>query len=92
MALHAQVTLQLEPTFKRSITYRAQKDVGFEYTVSTFASATEFGDITWYPGQAKVVYRDDVRLPTSAPGKGKNDFTGFRAQPSILIVGNRAIG
>ncbi|MQL99589.1 hypothetical protein Taro_032313 [Colocasia esculenta] len=85
----SQVTLQLEPMFKRSITIRAQKDVGFEYTISTFAAATEFGDIVWYPGQAKVVYRDDVRLPISAPGKGHNDFTGFRAQPSLILVGGR---
>lgn len=87
-----QVTLQLEPTFKRSVTNRVERDIGFERTISTFAAATEFGDIIWYPAQAKVTYRDDVRLPISASGEGTNDFIGFRPQPSLLMVGNRATG
>ncbi|CAA6663037.1 unnamed protein product [Spirodela intermedia] len=81
----SQVTLQLEPMFKRSITYRTQRDHAFESTVSSFAATTEFGDIAWYPGQEKVVYRDDVRLPLTAQGKGKNDFAGFQPQLSVLI-------
>ncbi|CAA6657700.1 unnamed protein product [Spirodela intermedia] len=86
----SQVTLQLEPTFKRSVTNRVERDIGFERTISTFAAATEFGDIIWYPAQAKVTYRDDVRLPISASGEGTNDFIGFRPQPSLIMVGNRA--
>uniref|UniRef100_A0A1D1YZ68 L-gulonolactone oxidase n=1 Tax=Anthurium amnicola TaxID=1678845 RepID=A0A1D1YZ68_9ARAE len=86
----SQVTLQLEPMFKRWLTNRVQIDVGFESVVGSFATTTEFGDLTWYPGQGRVVFRDDVRLPLSAPGKGKNDFTGFRAQLSVLLGALRA--
>lgn len=86
------MTLQLEPMFKRSITNRVQKDVGFEHNIPTFAAATEFGDIIWYPAQARVVYRDDIRLPISTPGKGKNDFTGFQPQVSLVVAGIRGTG
>ncbi|CAA6667373.1 unnamed protein product [Spirodela intermedia] len=85
----SQVTLQLEPMFKRSITNRVQKDVGFEHNIPTFAASTEFGDIIWYPAQSKVVYRDDIRLPVSIPGKAKNDFTGFQPQISLVVAGIR---
>ena len=78
--------------FKRSITNRVQRDENFEKTVSSFAATTEFGDIAWYPGQGKVVYRDDVRLPLNAPGKGKNDFEGFQPQLSVLIGAIRKSG
>ena len=78
--------------FKRSTTNRAQTYIGFEREILAFAAATEFGDVTWYPAQEKVVYRDDVRLPISAPGSGKNDFTGFRLLPSLLMVATRAAG
>ena len=87
-----QVTLQLEPMFKRSITNRVQRDEDFEKTVSSFAATTEFGDITWFPGQGKVVYRDDVRLPLTAPGKGKNDFQIFQPQLSVLAAALRKSG
>ena len=87
-----QVTLQLEPMFKRSITNRVQRDEDFEKTVSSFAATTEFGDITWFPGQGKVVYRDDVRLPLTAAGKGKNDFQIFQPQLSVLAAALRKSG
>ncbi|MQL77051.1 hypothetical protein Taro_009435, partial [Colocasia esculenta] len=85
----SQVTLQLQPMFKRSITQREVEDAGFESTLESFASATEFGDVTWYVGRRSVVYRDDARLPITTPGNGKNDFSGFRPQLSILLAGLR---
>ena len=78
--------------FKGSITNRVQRDENFEKTVSSFAATTDFGDIAWYPGQGKVVYRDDVRLLLNAPGKGKNDFEGFQPQLSVLIGAIRKSG
>ena len=87
-----QITLQLEPMFKRSITNRPLSDLGFEHNIPNFALSAEFGDIIWYPGQARVVYRDDVRLPITFPGKGKNDFTGFQPQVSGIVAGIRATG
>lgn len=87
-----QVTLQLEPMFKRSITNRVQRDVAFEEAIASYASTTQYGDITWYPSQAIVVYRDDVKLRINATGKGENDFIGFRPQARLIIESTRALG
>ncbi|XP_078437387.1 L-gulonolactone oxidase 5-like [Wolffia australiana] len=80
----SQVTLQLEPMFNRSISYRIEEEEGFELDVASFAAKTEFGDLTWYPGLGRMLYRDDLRVPVSAPGKGKNDFVLF--QPSLSAI------
>ncbi|KAG6507459.1 hypothetical protein ZIOFF_032804 [Zingiber officinale] len=88
----SQVTLQLEPMFKRSVTNRVVPDVAFENSISSFAATTPYGDIIWYPSQAVVVYRDDFKLPVSTPGTGLNDFIGFRAQPTLVITSTRAAG
>ncbi|CAL9766616.1 unnamed protein product [Musa acuminata subsp. burmannicoides] len=85
-----QVTLQLEPMFKRSITNRVVSDVGFEQTISSYAVTTHYGDIIWYPSQGRVVYRDDIKVPITTKGKGVNDFLGFRAQPTLVIASTRA--
>ncbi|XP_058082354.1 probable truncated L-gulonolactone oxidase 7, mitochondrial [Magnolia sinica] len=77
--------------FKRSITNRVLPDTAFESTIATFGATTEFGDLTWYPSQARVVYRDDIRVPISTDGNGENDFTGFRSQLSLLILATRGI-
>lgn len=90
--IYMQVTLQLEPMFKRSITNRVVADTSFEYNIQSFGLTTQHGDITWYPSQAEVVYRDDIRVPLSTPGNGENDFTGFQSQLSLLIAATRGIG
>ncbi|XP_068641847.1 probable L-gulonolactone oxidase 6 [Aristolochia californica] len=87
----SQVTLQLEPMFKRNLTNRVEKDKGFEGNITSFGATTQHGDITWYPSMGEVVYRDDFRVPVTTPGKGENDFTGFRSQISLLIAGTRAL-
>ncbi|XP_042424114.1 L-gulonolactone oxidase 2-like [Zingiber officinale] len=86
----SQVTLQLEPMFKRSVTNRVVSDATFEQSISSFAATTPYGDIIWYPSQAIVVYRDDFKLPVTAKGKGRNDFIGFRPQPTFFIASARA--
>ncbi|KAG6484706.1 hypothetical protein ZIOFF_053229 [Zingiber officinale] len=88
----SQVTLQLEPMFKRSVTNRVVSDATFEQSISSFAATTPYGDIIWYPSQAIVVYRDDFKLPVTAKGKGRNDFIGFRPQPTFFIASARAAG
>ncbi|CAD5193507.1 unnamed protein product [Musa acuminata subsp. malaccensis] len=85
-----QVTLQLEPMFKRSITNRVVSDVGFEQTISSYAVTTYYGDISWYPSQRRVVYRDDIKVPITTEGKGVNDYLGFRAQPTHVGASLRA--
>ncbi|RZS07618.1 hypothetical protein BHM03_00038487 [Ensete ventricosum] len=84
--LAAKVTLQLEPMFKRSITNRVVSDVGFEQNISSYAVNTYYGDISWYPSQGRVVYRDDIKVPITTEGKGVNDYLGFRAQPTLVIA------
>ncbi|RWW47446.1 hypothetical protein BHE74_00046560, partial [Ensete ventricosum] len=86
----SKVTLQLEPMFKRSITNRVVSDVGFEQNISSYAVNTYYGDISWYPSQGRVVYRDDIKVPITTEGKGVNDYLGFRAQPTFVIASLRA--
>ncbi|GLJ38529.1 hypothetical protein SUGI_0785160 [Cryptomeria japonica] len=74
----SQVTLQLEPMFKRSITNVKMGEQELEERIAEFARLHEFGDVTWYPGQRKVVYRIDDRVPVNQSGDGVNDFIGFR--------------
>ncbi|KAH9309829.1 hypothetical protein KI387_037740 [Taxus chinensis] len=74
----SQVTLQLQPMFKRSITNVKRDDLDLENNIIDFGMAHEFGDVTWYPEQRKVIYRVDDRVPLNQSGDGVNDFIGFR--------------
>ncbi|KAE8650211.1 probable L-gulonolactone oxidase 6 [Cucumis sativus] len=85
-----QVTLKLQPMFKRSITYlkRDDKDLGDE--VIRFGKSYEFGDMSWYPSQRKVVYRIDTRVPSNTSGNGLYDFIPFRPTLSVELALLRA--
>ncbi|CAN6304511.1 unnamed protein product [Urochloa humidicola] len=85
----SQVTLQLQPLFKRSVTFTERDDGDLEEQVIKFGYQHEFADIAWYPGHGRAVYRADDRLPLSAPGDGVLDFIGFRATPTLGIQANR---
>ncbi|GLJ38522.1 hypothetical protein SUGI_0785090 [Cryptomeria japonica] len=74
----SQVTLQLQPMFKRSITNVKKDETDLEQSIVEFGRTHEFGDVTWYPGQRKVIYRIDGRVPVNQFGDGVNDFIGFR--------------
>ncbi|GLJ23823.1 hypothetical protein SUGI_0452080 [Cryptomeria japonica] len=78
LGVTSQVTLQLQPLFKRSITNLEKGDLDVENMVLTFGLQHEFGGISWYPSQGKAVYRVDDRVPMTVPGNGINDFTGFQ--------------
>ncbi|XP_031499726.1 L-gulonolactone oxidase 2-like isoform X1 [Nymphaea colorata] len=80
----SQVTLQMEPMFKRSITHELVADDGLEDYIERFGRTTEFGDITWYPEQKRLSRRVDFRVPLTEPGNGENDFTGYRSLLSTL--------
>ncbi|CAN6451869.1 unnamed protein product [Victoria cruziana] len=80
----SQVTLQLEPMFKRSITNELVGDGGLEDYVEQFGRTTEFGDITWYPSQRRLSRRVDFRVPLTEPGNGQNDYAGYRPLLSIF--------
>ncbi|KAF3788977.1 L-gulonolactone oxidase 2 [Nymphaea thermarum] len=85
----SQVTLQMEPMFKRSITNEAGGDGSFEDLIERFGRTTEFGDITWYASQRIVVHRVDFRVPLTEPGNGENDVIGLRSQPTSAVVSAR---
>ena len=87
-----QITLQLEPIFKRSITYLTKDDSDLGDKVASFGHEHEFADITWYPSQHKVVYRVDDRVPTNTSGNGLYDFIPFRPTPSVELALVRTTG
>ncbi|KAL2336260.1 hypothetical protein Fmac_010706 [Flemingia macrophylla] len=82
----SQVTLKLEPLFKRSITYVAKDDSDLGEEVGGFGHAHEFADITWYPSQRKAVYRVDDRVPMNTSGNGLYDFIPFRPTSSLELA------
>lgn len=82
----SQVTLKLEPLFKRSITYLTNNDSDLGDQVVAFGHQHEFADIIWYPSQQKVLYRVDDRVSNNTPGNGLYNFIPFRATPSIELA------
>ncbi|KAL3502090.1 hypothetical protein ACH5RR_036539 [Cinchona calisaya] len=82
----SQVTFQLQPLFKRSITYVQMNDSDLGDQVETFGRQHEFADFTWYPSQHKIVYRIDDRVPSNTTGNGLYDLMGFRSTPSLFLA------
>eukprot|EP01018_Ginkgo_biloba_P019637 Gb_24042 [translate_table: standard] len=82
----SQVTLQLQPMFKRSIINMQKNDSDIEKKIVQFGMQHEFADVTWYPSQHKVVYRVDDRVSLNLSGDGVNDFTGFRPTLTALLA------
>lgn len=86
----SQVTLQLEPLFKRKVTFLTNdSDADLAEMVATWGQQHEFGDIMWLPGQGKVVLRKDDRVDVSTPGDGLNNYLGFRSIPTRDIIRQR---
>ncbi|KAI3444352.1 hypothetical protein Pfo_001017 [Paulownia fortunei] len=81
----SQVTLKLQPLFKRSVTYITKDDSNFGDEAVSFGRLHEFADFIWYPSQKRVVYRIDGRVSTNASGNGLNDFPGFRSTASLVL-------
>ncbi|XP_027096570.1 probable L-gulonolactone oxidase 6 isoform X1 [Coffea arabica] len=86
----SQVTLKLQPMFKRSITFLEMNDSTLGDQASSFGYQHEFADVSWHPSQKKVIYRVDDRVATNTLGNGLNDFTGFRSTPSLVVAAVRS--
>ncbi|AEE31461.1 D-arabinono-1,4-lactone oxidase family protein [Arabidopsis thaliana] len=82
----SQVTFQLQPMFKRSLTFVMQNDSDFGDQAVTFGEKHEFADFLWLPSQGKVVYRMDDRVPVNTSGNGLFDFFPFRPQLSVALA------
>ena len=80
-----QVTLQLQPMFKRSLTFVTHSDEDLAEQAVNFGHQHEFADLAWYPGHRKVLYRNDDRVPVNTSGHGVYDFIGFRSTPTLAI-------
>ncbi|GER48708.1 D-arabinono-1,4-lactone oxidase family protein [Striga asiatica] len=85
-----QVTLKLQPLFKRSVTYVTKNDSGLGDDVVGFGREHEFADFVWTPSQMKVSYRIDDRVAVNESGDGLNDFPGFRSTSSLILSTLRA--
>ncbi|XP_073138507.1 probable L-gulonolactone oxidase 6 [Henckelia pumila] len=86
----SQVSLKLQPQFKRSVTFVTKSDWDLGDEAVRFGRQHEFGDLIWYPSQNKVVYRVDDRLSSNvSSAKGLNDFQGFRSTTSLLAAAIR---
>lgn len=86
----SKVTLQLQPLFKRSISYVVKSDVDLGDQVASFGRQHEFADISWYPSQGKAVYRVDDRVSSNTSGNGIYDYIPFRSTLSLGLAVIRA--
>ncbi|CAL5006769.1 unnamed protein product [Urochloa decumbens] len=86
----SQVTLALEPLFKRSVTFVTRDEPSdLAEQVAAWGGLHEFGDVAWLPHQRKVIYREDNRVDVSTPGNGLLDFPAFWSLPAHEIVAAR---
>ena len=91
-ALHVQVTLALQPLFKRSVSMVNCDESDLAEQVAVWGHRHKFGDITWLPEEGKVIYRVDDRVDVSTPGNGLNDILGFRPLAASDLVAARVQG
>ncbi|XP_010251945.1 PREDICTED: probable L-gulonolactone oxidase 6 [Nelumbo nucifera] len=82
----SQVTFELQPLFKRSITNLVKSDSDLGEQALNFGKQHEYADMAWYPSQQKVVYRIDDRVSSNVSGNGFNNFIGFRSTPSLTLA------
>ncbi|CAL4996374.1 unnamed protein product [Urochloa decumbens] len=82
----SQVTLELQPQFKRSVTFVTRDDKDMPAQLAVWGGLHEFGDVAWLPWQGKAIYREDNRVAVSTPGNGLNDYLSFRSRPTSDLL------
>ncbi|VAH07233.1 unnamed protein product [Triticum turgidum subsp. durum] len=86
----SQVTLALQPLFKRSVTFVRRNDSDFTARVAEWGRLHELADMIWLPQHGSVIYRQDDRVDVATPGNGLSDLALFRSNPTALLVRVRA--
>ncbi|VAI83164.1 unnamed protein product [Triticum turgidum subsp. durum] len=86
----SQVTLALQPLFKRSVAFVKRDDSDLADQVAAWGRLHEFADMTWQPEQRKVIYRQDDRVDVSSPGNGLSDTLLARSAPTRMLIDARA--
>lgn len=89
---HLQVTLELQPLFKRSVKFVTRDDSDIAQNVVAWGSLHEFGDVTWLPYQGKAIYRVDNRVDVSSTGNGLNNYPIYGRQPTAALITARVAG
>ncbi|WCJ22495.1 D-arabinono-1 4-lactone oxidase family protein [Euphorbia peplus] len=82
----SQVTLKLQPLFKRSITYVDKNDDDLADEAVSFGYKHEFADVSWYPSQHKAIYRMDDRHVSNNSANGLYDSIAFRSTSSLGLA------
>ncbi|KAF7098190.1 hypothetical protein CFC21_099947 [Triticum aestivum] len=85
----SQVTLALQPMFKRSVTFVTRDDSDMAEKAARWGDLHEFGDMAWLPQLRKVIYREDDRVTIKTVGDGLNDHLGFRSNPTAPLISGR---
>ncbi|XP_037428451.1 L-gulonolactone oxidase 2-like [Triticum dicoccoides] len=85
----SQVTLALQPMFKRSVTFVTRDDSDMAEKAARWGDLHEFGDMAWLPQLHKVIYREDDRVAIKTVGDGLNDHLGFRSNPTAPLISSR---
>uniref|UniRef100_A0A0E0GXX2 L-gulonolactone oxidase n=1 Tax=Oryza nivara TaxID=4536 RepID=A0A0E0GXX2_ORYNI len=85
----SQVTLELQPLFKRSVAFLTRNDSDVADTVAAWGRLHEFGDVAWLPRRRVAVYREDDRVDVATPGDGRSDYPAFRPTPTLPLVASR---
>ncbi|XP_051152497.1 probable L-gulonolactone oxidase 6 [Andrographis paniculata] len=81
----SQVTLKLQPMFKRSLRYVTRNDSDLGDLAGSFGRLHEFADLIWHPSERRVVCRNDDRVSLNTAGNGLYDFYGFRSTTQLVV-------
>ncbi|XP_028779784.1 probable L-gulonolactone oxidase 6 [Neltuma alba] len=82
----SQVTFEVEPMFKRAITYVTKSDADLGDELIRFGKEHEFADLSWYPSQKKAAFRIDDRVPFNRSGDGLSNILAYRSAPSAQLT------
>ncbi|KAI5081933.1 hypothetical protein GOP47_0001676 [Adiantum capillus-veneris] len=84
LGVMSQVTLAVEPQFKRAIEKEISSDDALEERILEVGKAYDFGDVLWLPSMHRMVVSKEWRLPCHTPGNEINAYVAF--QPTHFLI------